>query len=60
MHSVHSNNVVEEWHRRLNHHARRSKLPMYLLINLLHQESAIVSLQVRLLSENKLKRQQRR
>ena len=38
-HSVHTNNDVQGWHRRLNHHARRAKLPMYLLINLLHQES---------------------
>ena len=37
--SVRTNNDVEGWHRRLNHHARRAKLPMYLLINLLHQES---------------------
>ena len=44
--SVRTNNDVEGWHRRLNHHARRAKLPMYMLINLLHQESAIVSLQV--------------
>ena len=57
--SVRTNNDVEGWHRRLNHHAGRSKLPMYLLINLLHQESTIVSLQVRLLSDKKLKRQQR-
>ena len=33
--------------------------PMYMLINLLHQESLFVTLQARLLSENKLKRQQR-
>ena len=44
--SVRTNNDVEGWHRRLNHNARRGKLPMYMLINLLHQE-------------NKLKRQQR-
>ena len=30
---------------------------MYMLINLLHQESLFVILQARLLSENKLKRQ---
>ncbi len=58
--SVCTNNDVEGWHRRLNHHAGRAKLPMYLLINLLHQESNLVSLQVRLLSEKKLKRHQHR
>ena len=58
--SVRTNNDVEGWHRRLNHHAGRAKLPMYLLINLLHQESVLVSLQVRLLSDKMIKRQQRR
>ena len=53
-----ANNDVEGRHRRLNHNARRAKLPMYVLINLLHQESLFVTLQARLLSENKLKRQQ--
>ena len=41
-------------------YARRAKLPMYMLINLLHQESLFATLQARLSSENKLKRQQRR
>ena len=58
--SVQTNNDVEGWHRRLNHNARRARLPMYMLINLLHQESLFVTLQARLLSEKKLKRQQRR
>ena len=58
--SVRTNNDVEGWHRRLNHNAGLAKLSMYLLINLLHQESNLVSLQVRLLSEKKLKRHQRR
>ena len=57
--SVWTNNDVEGWHRRLNHNARPAKLPIYMLINLLHQESLFVTLQARLLSENKLKRQQR-
>ena len=58
--SVRTNNDVEGWHHRLNHHARRSRLEFYLLVNLLHQESHLVSLQVRLVSEHKLMRQQRR
>ncbi len=56
--SVRTNNDVEGWHHRLNHHAGHAKLPMYVLINLLHQESNLISLQVRLLSEKKLKRHQ--
>ena len=35
----------------LKPNARRGKLPLYLLINLLHQESCLVSLRVRLVSE---------
>ena len=58
--SVRTNNDVEGWHQRLNHNARRATLPLYLLIDLLYQESCLVSVQVRLLSDNKLKRQQRR
>ena len=58
--SVRTNNDVEGWHHRLNRHARRASLPVYLLIHLLHQESRLVSMQVRLVSENKLKRQQQR
>ena len=38
--SVRTNNDVEGWHHLLNHHARRAKLPLYLLIDLLHQSSS--------------------
>ncbi|XP_028408207.1 uncharacterized protein LOC114530782 [Dendronephthya gigantea] len=58
--SVRTNNDVEGWHHRLNHNARRGSLPFYLLVDLLHRESRLVSVQVRLVSDNKLKRQQRR
>ena len=58
--SVRTNNDVEGWHHRLNNNARRASLPVYLLIHLLHQESRLVSMQVHLVSENKLKRQQQR
>lgn len=61
MQSVRTNNDVEGWHHSLNCRASgKSQLPMYTLINLLHQEAKLVSIQVRLVSEKKLKRIQRR
>lgn len=58
--SVRTNNDVEGWHRRLNHRANRGQLPLYLLIGLLHDESRLASLYVRLVSEGKLKRHQKK
>ena len=52
--SVRTNNDVEGRHLRLNHAANRAQLPLYLLIQLLHHESRLVSLQARLVSEEKL------
>ena len=60
MKSIRTNNDVEGWHHRLNQSARRAQLPMYSQIQLLFDESTKVSLQVRMLSENKLKRKQKR
>ena len=57
--SVRTNNDVEGWHNRINRKARRGQLPFYLLIRLLHEESQMVRLQARLLSEGKLSRYQR-
>ena len=60
MKSIRTNNDVEGWHHRLNQSARRAQLPMYSLIQLLFDKSTKLSLQVRMLSENKLKRKQKR
>ena len=38
----------------------RANLPFYLLIKLLHREACLVSLQIRLVSDKKLRRMQRR
>ena len=52
---------VEGWHNSLNRRASgRCQMPFYLLINLLHREARLASLQIRLVSENKLKRFQRK
>lgn len=58
--AVRTNNDCEGWHGMLNRHAKRGNLTFYLLVRLLHEQSQLVDLQVRLVSENKLKRRQRK
>ena len=55
---VRTNNDVEGWHRRLNYNAKRGKLQFYLLKELLHKEGSYVTVQTKLLSDGKLKRNQ--
>lgn len=58
--TVRTNNDLEGWHNGLNRHAKgKSNLPLYVLIQLLHKEAALVSLQIRLVSERRLRRHQR-
>ena len=45
---------VEGWHRRINHHAKKSNLPCYVLVKLLHEEADSIDITVCLLSEKKL------
>ena len=59
--AIRTNNDVEGWHNGLNRRAfGRVQLPMYLLIKFLHKEATLTALQIRLVSEKKLKRIQRR
>lgn len=59
--SVRSNNNVEGWHNGLNRRAEgKVSLPLYMLIELLYQESRSTALQIGLVSEKKLRRIQRR
>ncbi len=55
--SIRTNNDVEGWHNRLNKRGH-PHMPFYMLITLLHDEARLVHLQVRLVSESKLKRHQ--
>ena len=56
-----TNNDVEGWHNSFNRRAHgKGQLPLYLLIELLHQEARLTSLQFRLVSERKLRRVQRK
>ena len=49
-----SNNDIERWHNSLNRRAGgRVHLPFYLLIQLLHRESSVCTVQVRLVNARK-------
>ena len=57
MMAVRTNNDIEGWHHALNRRAAgRWHMPFYLLIDLLHREAKLSALQIRLVSEKKLKR----
>ena len=59
--AVRTNNDVEGWHHGLNRQASgRGQLPLYLLVQLLHREARITAIQIRLVSDRKLKRIQGR
>ena len=61
MMAIRSNNDIEDWHNGL--HRRTSGrwiMPFYLLIDLLHQEARLTALRIRLVSEKKLTRIQRK
>lgn len=59
--SVRTNNDVEGWHNSLKRRAQgRSNLPYYMMVQLLHEEARLETLQIRLVSKKKLRRHQRR
>jgi hypothetical protein len=57
---VRTNNDVEGWHYRLNQKARKRHLGLYLLVRLLHNEAKCVNLIVRLISDRKVTRRQKK
>ena len=60
---VQTNNDVEGWYYRLNRKAQRSQwacINIYLLLTLLYQEAQMVEVNVRLLSDEKVRRSQRK
>ncbi|KAL8566813.1 hypothetical protein ACOMHN_052211 [Nucella lapillus] len=57
---VRTNNDVEGWHRRLNSKAARWQLNLYLLLQLLSGEAALVSVNLTLLRESAIIRRQRK
>ena len=59
--AIRTNNDIEGWHHSLNRRAcGRGQLPLYVLIQLLHREAKLTAIQIRLVSDRKLKRIQRR
>ena len=44
----------------LNRHAKRGNLSFYLIMRLLHEQAQLVEMQVRLVSDEKMKRRQRK
>jgi len=60
MQAVRTNNDVEGYHHGINRRAGKTNIGLYLLIQLLHDESRLSRLNVRLVSEGKLRRRQRR
>ena len=59
--AIRTNNDVEGWHNGLNWRAQgKVHLPFYLLIELLKKEADLVNLQMRLVTDQKLKRIQRK
>ncbi|MPC47644.1 hypothetical protein E2C01_041397 [Portunus trituberculatus] len=57
--SAHTNNDTEGWHRRLNTRGRANQ-HMHMLINHLYSEAKLVTVQIQLVRESKLKRHQRK
>ena len=58
--SIRTNNDIEGSHHSLNRRpVGRCGLPLYMFVALLHKEAGLVSVQIRLVSERKLKRMQR-
>jgi hypothetical protein len=58
---IRTNNDIEGWHNALNRHAgSRANLSFYLLIEILNKEAEMTAINIRLVSERKLKRIQRK
>ena len=57
--TIRTSNDVEGWHRRLNSKAGRVQLDLYLLIQLLGEETALVPIQLDLLRMSVVTRRQR-
>jgi len=58
--SIRTNNHLEGWHFRLNRKAQHADLNLYLLIQLLHHESKMVVVNIRLISDEKIRSTQKK
>jgi len=57
---IRTNNDVEGWHYRLNRRARSTHLLLYVLLGLLWREAHVCAVQVKLVSDRKLTRSQKK
>jgi hypothetical protein len=55
---VRTNNEPEGWHHRINRKAQKPNLQMYILIVLLHKEARLLTTQLKMVTEGKLRRYQ--
>lgn len=61
MTSIRTNNDVEGWHNRLNTSvATRGSVPFYHLLLVLHREATSITVQMKMVSEGKIQRYQRK
>lgn len=61
MTSIRTNNDVEGWHNRLNTSVvTRGSVPFYHLIIVLHREATGITVQMKMVSEGKIQRYQRK
>ena len=58
--SVRTSNDLEGWHHRINRKAQKPNLQMYILIVLLHKEARLLPTQLKMVTEVKLRRYQRK
>ena len=58
--SIRTNNDIEGWHNRVNTQAQKSNLQFYLMVELMYKEAAKIPLQLKMISEGKLRRRQRK
>ena len=58
--SVRTNNDVEGWHHRINRKAQKPNLTLYVLVRLLNKEAQKLPTQLKMVTEGKLKRYQRK
>jgi len=58
--SIRTNNDVEGWHNRLNRKAKTTPLNLYMLIQLLYNEAKMVVVNIRLISDKKIRSTQRK
>jgi hypothetical protein len=58
--SVRTNNDVVGWHHRIDRKAQKPNLQMYILIVLLHKEARLLPIQLKMVTEGKLRRYQRK